>query len=98
MFDIGFAELLIIFVLGLIILGPTRLPIAIKTISLWIRKLKSSYQVIKDEIESELVDTEIQENIQKYKEHIDDTVDDIKSTTDIHTQNQRTKPQKKNTE
>ena len=41
MFDIGFFELLLILLVGLVILGPKRLPQAIKSISkslLWIKK------------------------------------------------------------
>ncbi len=32
MFDIGFSELLLVFVIGLIVLGPQRLPVAVKTV------------------------------------------------------------------
>ncbi len=31
MFDIGFSELLLVFVIGLIVLGPQRLPVALKS-------------------------------------------------------------------
>ena len=40
MFDIGFAELLMIAVLGLLILGPVRLPTAIRTVSLLLGRLR----------------------------------------------------------
>ena len=41
MFDIGFFELLLILLVGLVVLGPKRLPEAVKSISrslLWIKK------------------------------------------------------------
>tara|TARA_X000001036_G_scaffold277722_1_gene257999 strand:+ start:613 stop:846 length:234 start_codon:yes stop_codon:yes gene_type:complete len=41
MFDIGFFELLLVLLVGLVVLGPNRLPEAIKSISrslLWIKK------------------------------------------------------------
>ena len=41
MFDIGFSELLLVFVIGLIVLGPQRLPVAVKTVVSWIRTLRS---------------------------------------------------------
>ena len=41
MFDIGFSELLLVFVIGLIVLGPQRLPVAVKTVASWIRTLRS---------------------------------------------------------
>ena len=41
MFDIGFSELLLVFVIGLVVLGPKRLPVAVKTVVGWIRALRS---------------------------------------------------------
>ena len=41
MFDIGFFELLLVLLVGLVVLGPNRLPEAIKSISrslLWMKK------------------------------------------------------------
>ena len=41
MFDIGFFELLLVLLVGLVVLGPNRLPEAIKSISrslLWIKR------------------------------------------------------------
>ncbi|MGO1309144.1 MAG: twin-arginine translocase TatA/TatE family subunit, partial [Kluyvera intermedia] len=32
MFDIGFSELLLVFIVGLVVLGPKRLPVAVKTV------------------------------------------------------------------
>jgi sec-independent protein translocase protein TatB len=40
-FDIGFGELLLVFVIGLIVLGPQRLPVAVKTVAGWVRALRS---------------------------------------------------------
>ena len=36
MFDIGFAELLLVAVVGLLVIGPERLPEAIRTGSAWV--------------------------------------------------------------
>ena len=36
MFDIGFWELLLIAIIGLVVLGPERLPVAIRTVRNWI--------------------------------------------------------------
>ncbi|VDZ91170.1 sec-independent translocase [Lelliottia amnigena] len=41
MFDIGFGELVLVFVIGLIVLGPQRLPVAVKTVAGWVRALRS---------------------------------------------------------
>ncbi|MFQ6371887.1 Sec-independent protein translocase protein TatB [Shewanella sp. YIC-542] len=55
MFDgIGFSELLLIGLLGLVVLGPERLPIAVRTISNFIRTMKRMANSVKDELEQEL--------------------------------------------
>ncbi|WP_269617898.1 Sec-independent protein translocase protein TatB [Zhongshania sp. BJYM1] len=63
MFDIGFAELLVIAVLGLLILGPERLPGAIRTTSLWLGRLRRSFNDIRTEIEKEVGADEIRRQL-----------------------------------
>lgn len=54
MFDIGFTELLLIAIIGLVVLGPERLPGAIRTTAYWIGKIRGSFQNAKEELEREL--------------------------------------------
>ena len=54
MFDIGFSELLIIFVVALLVIGPERLPVVARKMGLYLGKMKRSFQSIKDEVEKEL--------------------------------------------
>lgn len=54
MFDIGFAELLLIAVVGLLVIGPERLPSTIRTVSLWIGRFRRSFNEIRSEIEREV--------------------------------------------
>ncbi|GGI91591.1 Sec-independent protein translocase protein TatB [Shewanella hanedai] len=55
MFDgIGFMELLLIGILGLVVLGPERLPVAVRSITGWIRAMKRMANSVKDELEQEL--------------------------------------------
>ncbi|EIK1942929.1 twin-arginine translocase subunit TatB [Salmonella enterica] len=54
MFDIGFSELLLVFVIGLIVLGPQRLPVAVKTVAGWIRALRSLATTVQNELTQEL--------------------------------------------
>ena len=63
MFDIGFAELLMIAVLGLLILGPERLPKAIRTVSLWLGRLRRSFNDIRQDIEREVGADEIRQQL-----------------------------------
>ena len=54
MFDIGFAELLIIAVVGLIVIGPERLPEAVRTGSAWLNRFRRGFNDIKREVQQEL--------------------------------------------
>lgn len=70
MFDIGFSELLVVFVVGLLILGPERLPVAAKTAGLWIRKIRRSIQSVQREINAQLDQEELQRSIKETNERI----------------------------
>ena len=63
MFDIGFMELLLVSVVGLLVLGPERLPGAVRTASLWMRRLRTSFNSIRNEIEREINVEEIKREI-----------------------------------
>lgn len=54
MFDIGFQEILMVSVLALLVMGPERLPEAIRTGSLWLAKIRRSFSQMKEEIENEV--------------------------------------------
>lgn len=53
MFDIGFLELMMIGIIGLLVMGPEKLPGAIRTGSLWMRKIRRSLDNLRYEIERE---------------------------------------------
>ena len=46
MFDIGFWEMALIFIIGLVVLGPERLPIAIRSVMKWINTLQRGWQIL----------------------------------------------------
>jgi sec-independent protein translocase protein TatB len=54
MFDIGFLELLVIALITLVVMGPERLPEAIRGISLWIGRLKQLLAKTRQDIENEV--------------------------------------------
>ncbi|WP_084646028.1 Sec-independent protein translocase protein TatB [Marinimicrobium agarilyticum] len=54
MFDIGFFELLIIAIVGLVVIGPERLPEAARAVGLWIGRLKRSLRDTRSELERQL--------------------------------------------
>lgn len=65
MFDIGFWEIVVISVLGLLVLGPERLPVAIKTVSTWVKTIKGAANSVKDELSHELKIQEMHDNLKK---------------------------------
>lgn len=65
MFDIGFSELFILVVIALLVLGPERLPGAVRKAGLIIGKIKGSWQSIQNEINSEFEAEELRKRIQK---------------------------------
>ena len=65
MFDIGFWELMLIGVMGLIILGPERLPVAIRTVRGWISGARKFSDTVKTEITEELRIHELHEHLKK---------------------------------
>ena len=54
MFDIGFFELVIIFVLGLLVLGPERLPKVARTAGRFVGKARSMARNLQYELEREV--------------------------------------------
>ncbi|BAJ03781.1 Sec-independent protein translocase protein TatB [Shewanella violacea] len=66
MFDgIGFMELLLIGILGLVVLGPERLPVAIRSLTGWIRAMKNMANSVKDELEQELKIEQLHSDLKK---------------------------------
>lgn len=68
MFDIGFSELVLVFVIGLIVLGPQRLPVAVKTVVGWIRAIRSLAANVQYELAQELKLQELQDSLKKVEE------------------------------
>jgi len=65
MFDIGFWELMVIAVIGLLVLGPERLPVAIRTVRSWVSNVKQFSQSVKTELSEELRIKELHDNLKK---------------------------------
>jgi sec-independent protein translocase protein TatB len=65
MFDIGFLELLLITIIGLVVLGPERLPVAIRTVRDWISGVRKFSDNVKTELTEELRIQELHANLKK---------------------------------
>tara|TARA_X000000368_G_scaffold202342_1_gene159694 strand:+ start:4563 stop:4808 length:246 start_codon:yes stop_codon:yes gene_type:complete len=81
LFQIGFLEILIIFIFGLIIIGPKRLPEVSKTIIKFYKKIENKFADFKKDIEDDIGADELKkdvfnelrlEELEKNKESIDD--------------------------
>lgn len=65
MFDIGFWELILIAIIGLVVLGPERLPVAIRTVRSWIAGARKFSDNVKSELTEELRIQELHDNLKK---------------------------------
>jgi len=65
MFDIGFWELLLIGIMALVVLGPERLPVAIRTVRSWIANIRRISDNVKTELTEELRIHELHTNLKK---------------------------------
>jgi sec-independent protein translocase protein TatB len=83
MFDIGFSEILIIATLTLIVMGPNRLPETIKTITLWIGRLRNFINSARSDIENEVGIDEIKKQLhnEKVMQEIAKTKAELNSVT-----------------
>ena len=68
MCDIGFSELVLVFIVGLVVLGPQRLPIAIRTVMGWVRTIRGLAANVQNELAQELKLQELKESIKKAEE------------------------------
>ncbi|MCP5420770.1 MAG: twin-arginine translocase subunit TatB [Gammaproteobacteria bacterium] len=63
MFDIGFWEVFLLFIVGLVVVGPERLPTLARTAALWISKARRLVNEVRDEVERELQVEDIKRSI-----------------------------------
>ncbi|MEO0435891.1 MAG: Sec-independent protein translocase protein TatB [Pseudomonadota bacterium] len=68
MFDIGFAELVIIGVVALLVIGPERLPGAIRTASAWLNRFRRGFNQIKQEVQQELHNDAVMQELKELRD------------------------------
>lgn len=83
MFDIGFSELLLIALVTLLVMGPERLPQTVRSISLWIGRLKQmlaaarrdlEQEVGMDDIRQQLHNEQVMRELNESKAHLAESV------------------------
>lgn len=97
MFDIGFSELVMVAVVALIVLGPHKLPQAIRTVGLYIGRIKSLAASVQNDVNEQLALEEMRKRLAEHeekvksglitaKQHLESTVDlDANSATNLTT-------------
>ena len=70
MFDVGFTEIFLLALIGLLVLGPERLPGVARTIGGFVRKARSSWVSLRNTIESELAEADIAAPIKKTSDEL----------------------------
>lgn len=85
MFDIGFWELSVIFVVALIVVGPERLPGLARTVGLWVGKARRFVASVKADIDRELQAEELKKLLNKQAQevaHLRDMLNDTRAAVE----------------
>ncbi len=90
MFDISFAELLVIMIVGLIVLGPERLPVVARTIGHLLGRAQRYVERVKSDLRAEIeldnirkMRNDIQDNISIFKDSLNSEMSQIRGSADI---------------
>lgn len=92
MFDVGFAELFLLALIGLLVLGPERLPRVARTLGGYIRKARSSWTDLRNTIEAELAEADISAPIKRAHEELKRIGKDLPDIPDFTSPGQDANP------
>jgi len=65
MFDIGFFEIVCIFIVTLLVVGPEKLPRVARTAGLWLGKLRGFVSSVKSDIDREIASDELRKALER---------------------------------
>ena len=65
MFDIGFFEIVCIFIVTLLVVGPERLPRVARTAGLWLGKMRGFVSSVKADIDREIASDELRKTLER---------------------------------
>jgi sec-independent protein translocase protein TatB len=80
MFGMGFMEIFLILIVGIIALGPEKLPSAVVDIAKFFKKMKNGIDDAKSSLDSQLQISQIKESAEEFKA----SVSDVTSLTDVN--------------
>lgn len=72
MFDVGFWELLVVGVIGLIVLGPERLPKVARTLGHWAGRARMYARTLTSELEREVNTTELRKTLESTRDEFEE--------------------------
>jgi sec-independent protein translocase protein TatB len=75
MFDVSFVELMLIGIVGLLVLGPEKLPVAARTVGGFVRRARASWMSVRTEFERELAAEELKRTMREAARDLDPTPD-----------------------
>ncbi|WP_139555824.1 Sec-independent protein translocase protein TatB [Methylotetracoccus oryzae] len=78
MFEIGFWEMVLVGIVGLLVFGPEKLPRVARETALWVRKARSMVSSVKQEIDQELQVQDLRESLSKQRKALSNvTIDGL---------------------
>jgi len=86
MFDMGFAEMLIIGIVALLVIGPERLPSVARKAGAYVAKIKRFVTNVKSDVEREFRTDELQQMLKQQQEELSslkDIVNETKKDVDL---------------
>lgn len=96
MFDVGFAEIFLLSLIGLLVLGPERLPAVARTLGGLMRKARASWASLRSTIEAELAEADIAKPMKEVRDEIKQVGKDLKP--DLPDMNSILKPESKSSQ
>jgi len=91
MFDVGFAELFLLALIGLLVLGPERLPGVARTLGGFVRKARTSWNSLRNTIESELAEADISASIKQAHEGLKSIGKELSDISDFTPEKRKSK-------
>ena len=89
MFDAGFWELTLIFVLALLVVGPERLPGLARKAGLWVGKARRFVTNVRSDIEQEFRTEDLEKMLNQQKDEIQELKNDLHATKSETEQSRR---------
>jgi sec-independent protein translocase protein TatB len=75
MLDIGFAELLVVSAIALFVVGPERLPSALRSMSLWVGRVRRGFEEIKADVSREMHNEEVMRALKESRDEVQEIAD-----------------------